>query len=393
MLSTNSLITVVVPVAEKHLPLLPRAIFSVENQTYPCNLLVVNDSGTDISLGEISLLSTGGNRGSSFARNIAVDRVTTPLVMFLDADDFLLDTTAELFLRAFIHFDDCCYVYGDWIQFSKDGTYKYLKAKHYDRLRQIRHSIHLVTCLYPTELVREVRFSETYRGWEDVEFSVRMGEKGYCGCRIPENTIIYDMTTSINREKHNAIQDEVYNEILDKYRDYLEGAKEFMPCQTCGGNKARFQKEFNAVPPEPQQGMTTLEYTGQNTGPINFTVGSGFNRKVYRGANDESFRYINVPNEDVNELMSKGPWRKVVKASKPAQVPQPEEFNQWREINKTPVSDNWTQLFKRDAVVIKEVVEEEPGVKVVEKPTKKSYQPKRHRRTKAEMLAARQSVS
>lgn len=381
------------PVAEKHLSLLPRAIHSLKQQTYIPNLVIVNDSligiphevTLDYPRG-LEIAMTEGNKGSAYCRNLGLDMVKTPLVTFLDADDWFLDNAIELLTRAYLEYD-CCYVYGDWYQYGKSGTLSLHKAKPYDRQRQLRHSLHLVNILLETDVAKSVYYEINYRGWEDWEFHIRLGQKGFCGTRVPEPVVVYDMTTSINRDKHNAIQDEVYNEILDKYRDYLEGEKEFMPCQTCGGNKSRFQREFNAVPPEPQQGMTTLEYTGQNTGPINFTVGSGFNRKVYRGANDESFRYVNVPNEDVAELMSKGPWRKVVKASKPAQVPQPEEFNQWREINKTPVPENWEQLFKRDAVVITEETKEVTK----EKPTTKRYVPKRHRRTKAEMLAARQA--
>jgi len=192
-----------------------------------------------------------------------------------------------------------------------------------------------------------VYYDINYRGWEDWAFHIELGMRGFCGNRVPEPLLIYDMTTSINRESHNKIADEVYSEIRDKYRDYIEGEREFMACQGCGGNKPRMNLGV-AVPPEVMDGMVLLEYLGENTGAINFRVG----RNNYRGANDQANKFAQVHPQDVQTLLDKGPWRRVPKTDRPATVPQPDQFNEWRAVSQIPRPANWQELFQRDAVVI-----------------------------------------
>lgn len=369
-----SLVTVIVPVADAHRHLLPRAIHSLKQQTYLPEILIVNDSATPLLIGGATILETGGGKGSAYARNLGLDKVRTPLVSFLDADDYFVDTAIEVLLKGYLEYETC-YVYGDWIQYNQHG-YSNHKAKNYDRTRILKHSIHLVNILIETDVAKSVYYDINYRGWEDWKFHIELAVNGYCGTRIPEHLVIYDMTTSINREKHNAIQDEVYPEILKKYDDYLKGVKEFMSCSTCGGGKLR-EQNLNILPPSPVEGLQTLEYLGQNTAPIRVRV----NGRLYSGSNDESFKFIQVPFQDVDGLLDKGSWRKVVRGSKPVELPQPEEFNQWREVTKQPVPANWETLFKKDAVIIKDG--ETPAI---EEPKKRT------RRTKAQMEAARQEM-
>lgn len=370
-----SLVTVIVPVADAHRFLLPRAIYSLKQQTYLPEILIVNDSTSPLTIGGVSIVETGGNKGSAYARNLGLDKVRTPLVTFLDADDYFLNTGIELLTKGYLEYETC-YTYGDWVQYGKQGIYSNHKAKNYNRTRLLKHSIHLVNILLETDVAKSVYYDINYRGWEDWKFHIELAVKGYCGTRIPEPMVIYDMTTSINREKHNAIQDEVYPEILKEYEDYLKGAKEFMACSTCGGGKMRPDQALNVLPPSPVEGLQTLEYLGQNTAPIRVRV----NGRVYSGANDEAFKFIQVPYEDVQGLLEKGSWRKVVRGSKPVELPQPEEFNQWRQVSSPPLPANMKDFFKPDAVIIRdgETAKEEPK--------------KRTRRTKAQMEAARNAL-
>lgn len=344
-----SLVTVVIPVAESHRLLLPRSIYSLVRQTYLPEILVVNDSEQPIDIPyNATIIDTGGNKGSAYARNLGLDHVKTPFTSFLDADDFLLDTALETFLRAYAAYDTC-YLYSDWHQYGRNNEYSLHKSKLYNRTKQLRHSIHLVSIFLETDVAKSVYYDINYRGWEDWEFHIRLGEQGFCGTKIPEPLLIYDMSTSINREKHNHLQDEVYNEILNRYKDYLEGGKEFMPCATCGGNRPQAQMAVNVMPPAPEDGMAVLEYLGQNTAPIPFRIG----RNVYRGANDDAFKFIQVPFQDVETLLTKGVWRRVVKAQKPATVPTVSEFNEWRQVQPPPTAPkDWASIFQRGAVAI-----------------------------------------
>lgn len=368
-----SLVTVIVPVADAHRFLLPRAIHSLKQQTYLPEILIVNDSTTPLLIGGATILETGGNKGSAYARNLGLDKVKTPLVTFLDADDYFLDTGIEILTKAYIEYETC-YTYGDWYQYNQYG-YRLYESKNYDRLRLLKHSLHLVNILIETEAAKSVYYDINFRGWEDVKFHIDLAKAGYCGTRVPQPTIVYDMTTSINRVKHDKIQDEVYPLILKEYEEYKQGVKEFMACSTCGGGKARLQQQLNVLPPSPVEGLQTLEYLGQNTAPIRVRV----NGNLYSGANDDSFKFIQVPYQDVQGLLERGSWRKVVRSSKPVELPQPEEFNQWRAVSSQPLPSNIKDFFKKDAVILGQTdVEVEPK--------------KRTRRTKAQMMAARNSL-
>lgn len=374
-----SLITVVIPVHEAHRSLVPRALKSIYSQIYIPDVLIVNDSTSLFTIGGATIIDTGGNKGSAYARNLGLDHVRTPLVFFLDADDYLLDTALETLLQAYLQYDEC-YVYSDWYQYGKNGDLSVHKAKGYDRKRLLKHSLHLVNILIATDTAKSVYYDINYKGWEDWKFHIELALKGYCGARVPEPLLIYDMTTSQNREKHNLIQDEVYTEILVQYDEYLKGAKEFMACSSCGSNRAQIKPVVTATPPAPVDGFVVMEYTGQHTAPVNFKV-SG---RLYRGAQDDSNKFIQVLHQDVEELMSRGPWRRVVKSSKPVEVPTAEEFNQWRQTTPTlatgepaPTSPaDWRKVFEKNAEVI-----QPKGMEEVKQ--------KRHRRTKAEMELAR----
>lgn len=323
--------------------------------------------------GLFHLVNTGGQKGSAYARNLGLDHIKTPYTFFLDADDILLDTAIETLSLAMDTYDTC-YVYSDWYQYRKDGQLVKTPAKNYDRTYLLRHSVHLVNILIPTDIAKMVYYDINYRGWEDWAFHIELGLRGFCGQRYPEPLLVYDMTTSINREAHNKIADEVYNEIRNKYSDYIEGGREFMACTGCGNNKPRMNLGV-AMPPPAQEGMVVMEFIGENIGAIGYRVG----KNTYRGANDQANKFAQVWPQDVQALMDKGPWRRVPKIARPATVPIADEFNQWREMNPTQVPNNWADLFKQDAVILDKpvVTEEEPPKQ------------KRHRRTKAEMEAAR----
>lgn len=80
----NAPVTIVVPYVDEHADLLPRAIASIATQTVPVKAAeVVHDQD---------------RHGAAWARNQGLDRVTTELVAFVDADDELAPTYVERLL-------------------------------------------------------------------------------------------------------------------------------------------------------------------------------------------------------------------------------------------------------------------------------------------------------
>lgn len=332
------LVTVIIPVARLHFALLPRAVESVRQQYLETpRIIIVNDADEPLpeAYADCQVLATGGRRGSAHARNLALQQVATPFVSFLDADDIMLDTTLDLYLRAFAEYNQAGYIYGDWYEVKMDERkFIHHQTVAYDRQKMLRQSQHTVTTLIPTEnILRIGGFDETYRGWEDWEMYLRLGAHGCCGVHVPHPTIVYDLMTSINRNAHYQIRNEVYHEVRTKYDAYIKGAKEFMPCSSCGGSNPsqRIAQQrstvLSSMIPEVQAGRVLLEYTGENVGPRPYRV----HGRRYVGANEAHHRYVQAAPEDVAVLLSFGVWRKVVMPAKQVTLPTSQSFRDWRE--------------------------------------------------------------
>lgn len=312
----NPLVSIIIPVAEKHRELLPLALESVNAQT----------------LQDYEIITIDGERGTAHARNEAVNQSSAPFLTFLDADDYLVNTALEVMVKAYAAYPDACYIYGDHYQFTKDETsLKYIKTRPYDRKAQIQTNVHLVTTLLPRDVFDAVGgFDEEYPAWEDHEFWCRCAVMGYCGVRVPSPILVYRLSTSINREHHNRVGQTTYDALMRKYQPFLEGKENFMACSTCGGNarqEAQRRYKPDAQLPVQQDGRVLMEYLGQNVGSMTFRV----NGNTYRGANDDSNKYANVLPADVPALVDKGLWRVVVKPGSTTQTPRVETFTEWRQ--------------------------------------------------------------
>lgn len=331
----DTLVTVVIPVAKNHRHLLLHALESVHNSTIPVDVIVVNDDESALTVRGCTILNTGGKKGSAYARNLGTSKVTTPFVTYLDADDYLLNNALELMLREYTEQAETCYVYGGYYRLNKTGTdYVYVHPALYDRQAGLQRALHLVTTLLDVDLVRTVGgFDETYQGWEDFEFYSRLAVQGYCGTPIPYPIIIYDLGTSINREKHNEEKEQHYGTLYGRYESYIKGEQELMACASCGSKKSLVKSQVAIMPPEAQDGMVVLEYLGQNTAPIPFKVGTNPNKQTYRAGNDAQHKFIQVKKEHAKELLDRGFFRRVAKASKQAVMPTTQDFASWRARN------------------------------------------------------------
>jgi glycosyltransferase involved in cell wall biosynthesis len=87
-------VTVVIPVWDTYvLGGLLEAVTSVKRQAVPADLIVV-DNASEVELPplpDVELLRLGTRRSTGAARNAALERLRTPYVVFLDADDLLLE--------------------------------------------------------------------------------------------------------------------------------------------------------------------------------------------------------------------------------------------------------------------------------------------------------------
>lgn len=166
--AASKLITLLIPCAAYHLNAVGRAFESARAQTLPCEVLVIEDLQGD---------------GAGAARNRGLALVNTPLVSFLDADDWLEPDFAAQMVA---HYQPGCYVYcdcwrGDDIHHTPDcGAYTLPK------------SWHAVNALVVTEHARHIGgFDEHLPAIEDRDFFLRLQAVGVCGVRCPAPLVHY----------------------------------------------------------------------------------------------------------------------------------------------------------------------------------------------------------
>lgn len=162
------LATFVLPVAPYHEGALSRALASIAVQTVPCETMVVPDTE---------------RRGAGWARNAGLAQVTTPYVVFLDADDTVTPDFVErcLAVRKRHH-----YVYTD---FANE------RGQQFDApdCAWTNRTWHCVTTLLPTAFARAVGgFDERLSAGEDTDFYMKLNAAGYCGQRLAQPLLIYD---------------------------------------------------------------------------------------------------------------------------------------------------------------------------------------------------------
>lgn len=164
-------VSVIIPVGPGHEDLARRAEMSARNQTTPVEIVVMVDRD---------------GKGAGWARNRAIERVTTPYILFLDADDYLAPAAVEKL----------------WAAIQKHpGRYAY--SDYYQGQRPIRVSTccwclhdtvaHLISALLPTEWARAIGgFDESLPALEDRDFWMRLRHHlGKSGVRVPEPLLHY----------------------------------------------------------------------------------------------------------------------------------------------------------------------------------------------------------
>jgi glycosyltransferase involved in cell wall biosynthesis len=94
-------VTVVVPVWDDYVDFLPEAVESIRRNSSRAPIVVVdNASSTPVpKLAGCEVVRSDWRLSTGAARNLGLDRVVTEYVVFLDADDMLLEGTLEFLLE------------------------------------------------------------------------------------------------------------------------------------------------------------------------------------------------------------------------------------------------------------------------------------------------------
>lgn len=287
-------VSVVIPVGPGHEEYLVDALDSLEAQEFRnWEAIVVLDNafGPDFesiknSFPHVRFMSTLVEFGScpvgaGAARNYGVRYATAPLILFLDADDWLDPRALGLMVKAWNTTQQA--VYSDYIGHSYVDDLNRLAPNlrksvlFYDEKTQkavIRHHAKdydcalavtqppasgepylwcNVTTLLPKEWHDEIGgFDETMRSWEDVDYFYRLAQSGKCFHRVEEPLLIYRFHTGTRRSAGLQNWEHLVSYMREKY--------ETMEKKMCG-----CRKNSNGLP-VPQNMLNNKRTTDMNDG-------------------------------------------------------------------------------------------------------------------------------
>lgn len=315
------LVTVVIPVGPGHAHYVPDALNCLLGQTFRnWHVIVVDDTAEDETsavLGPfpfVEKIHSAGLVGAGAARNEGLQRVTSPLVFWLDADDMLTPDALETLVRAYAR-GNGEYVYSDWYALRADGNLTIVESAEYDPYATIDRGLHPVSILMSADDARRVRgFDERMAGWEDSEFAIRCAVAGVWGRRVAQPLLIYRTEAGTRRKIAKAHRESLLAYINEKYAGYRTGEKT-MPNNCCGGNGDALLSAKAALvggvimSEQTYDGMVRLEYIGAKVGTV--TYKGVDRRREYRAGNNPQHRYINVHPDDVQHLTGMGLFRRV----------------------------------------------------------------------------------
>lgn len=350
-------VSVIIPVGSGHEKYLPRALDSVLGQnSRKWEVIVIWDDDDHTLHPDMTpypfvkqIYVPGPKRGSSVARNLGIDSAKAPLIMFLDADDWLLPDAISSMCAAYERAEGR-YVYSDWLAVMS-GKVQKEEVPEYEAQAFLTGPQHGITALMATDDARQIRFDESLTVLEDWDFFARCAIAGVHGMRLP--IALYAVRIHANRKtdswKNSPERDSLLMSIVSRYSDYREGVKPMGSC--CGGNGNAVmaakqaagmsaQAEMNPMQmasPGPDQ--SRVQYVGDRVGATTYG-GPGItpSGQRYRGGNNAMDRFVNADPRDVQWLENTGVWKKV--AAPPATPP----------VDAVPV-DQVSQILERASVM------------------------------------------
>ena len=344
------LISVIIPCGPGHARHLPTAIESLLGQTFRgWECIIADDTPTHSLILEqatglrpypfvrLAFTEKAGS-GPGAARNAGLALARAPLVLFLDADDYLVPDALAQFLEAYVATQGR-YIYSDWFAY-RGGEMVHDEAIEYSQSEWLYKGYHAVSALIPAEWCRAVGgFDETIRGWEDWDFFLKLAIAGYCGHRHAAPLLVYRQDTGTIRDVSLHRSDELLAVLRDRYAAYGPGGDQHM-ASCCGGNadtllaakaaiaaanaptgtEAAFLPQTHIAAEGPP--TARLKFTGPQRGAITY-VGRPSGRQ-YRFGNNPLEQYGDVDPRDVEYLLNFGVFELVSQPRVPIIPPQAE---------------------------------------------------------------------
>lgn len=261
------IISVVIPVGPNHEQDVINALDSLDAQTFRrWEAVVVWDTSASPSyimrtFPHIILVrpKNAGGQGAGYARNRGVEIARAPLILFLDADDWLHPEALAKMYTA--HTKTGKIIYTDYVgraiideKLANDlrAAGRLMEYDQKSRLALISHKSsdfdcsraqrqpdpgnmyiwNLVTALMPRQYHFEIGgFDETMKSWEDWDYNIRLARAGKCFFRLEEQLVCYRFYTGNRRETGVKEHNNLVKYLQEKY-----SKGEVMGCGCSGGN-------------------------------------------------------------------------------------------------------------------------------------------------------------
>lgn len=273
-------ISVVIPCGPGHERYVQDAVDSVSAQSYPYwECIVVNDSGSSLSLPAWVREITTDVRDVGKARNLGVAAAHSTLFLPLDADDFLQPDALQWLLSAFVESNEDTIIYPDFYEDPEtEGVFKPYALPDWACSHLTRNgTVHAVTALTPVAFWKQVGgYDESGMGWEDWDFQLRCAEAGFCSRRIAAPLFTYRKFTGTRRHYDQAEFDQRKEQILARWQDYFTGQRTFMACGCSQPTIRPTPMTEEARNSARQNGDAMLvEYAGERLGATRFRAPTG----------------------------------------------------------------------------------------------------------------------
>ncbi|MBC8275795.1 MAG: glycosyltransferase [Chloroflexi bacterium] len=293
-------VSVVIPCYD-HEKYLKEAIDSVFAQSYQdFEIMVVND-GSPGDPGKIVdeywdpriRLVEQENKGLAGARNFGITKSRGRFILPLDADDKLHPDFLEKAMKIQGTRGGKAAVYSDFIAFWDNGSESKEALTNYDFKTLLQKAMMPCTILYPKKAWKQVEGYKSVleHGYEDWEFSILLGEKGYYGVRIPEHLFYYRQHggTSMRDKMQNGSKNKEAKQIIrelhrETYMSYESQQK-------------TISLPVKKVEPQPEE-LVKLRYTGKKEAMVTYKVPG---RRAFQVSTQQPF--IFVPSERVGEML------------------------------------------------------------------------------------------
>lgn len=206
-----------------------QTVASVQTQTWPrVEIVVVDDGSTDPATIAVLDALTGirlvrqQNAGLPAARNAGFAAATGDFFLPLDADDWLEADAIEELLSALKENPGAAFAYS---HLKLEGEASGLLVKSYNFFEQLFLNQMPYCLLLPRSVVNAVGgYDESMRkGYEDWEFNIRLGARGFFGHVVPRPLFHYrvssgGMLISQSNRLHGALWGQIQQKHSDLYR-------------------------------------------------------------------------------------------------------------------------------------------------------------------------------